>query len=292
MRPKKLIQFYMTNQCNSHCRTCEIWKTKPEDKLELDLDKVLEIVRDYRNADFVFGGGEFTLYSKRHELLTYCDDNDISYTVLSNCVDFDRLVNLVLSHNIKNLTISCDGVYHDTIRGVKGNLDNIKRFIENYSHKIPNMKISYTLSRFNQNNINDDMDLFKSLGFEKIYFCLAQDMDLLKVGGKELVTPDWEYVDYFYDHYSSMLYDKDKQFLDDYLDDTRKMCDSVSDVHTIYTNGDVVVCQSKLSDVVLLNIYETSFNEIDEVTKYTGICPYNDKCALVCQRRYDYEDRL
>ena len=50
--------------------------------------------------------------------------------------------------------------------------------------------------------------------------------------------------------------------------------------------------QSILSNNVLGNINDTLISEIIEVADFGGICPFNDKCELVCQRRYDYEDRL
>ena len=286
-RPKKLIQFYLTNRCNSRCNTCSIWNIKEQE--ELPLEKVIETIKDFPDADFVFGGGEFTLYSKKHELLSYCDDNDIRYTVLSNCVDFDKLVNLVLSHNIKNLTISCDGIEHDKIRGVEGNLERIKRFIQNYSHKIPNLKISYTLSKFNQKNIDKDMKLFKELGFEKIYFCIAQNMELLNAPNK-VIRPGLYFIDKMYNEYGDMLYDKDIQLLEDILYGNMRECDSTDSVHTIYTNGDVVRCQSYKSNEVLFNINERPLKEIMLVDNW--VCEYSKECQLVCQRRYDYEDRI
>ena len=45
---------------------------------------------------------------------------------------------------------------------------------------IPNIKLSYTYSWFNQFTFEQDMDFIKyTLGFDKVYFCIAQNMDLL-----------------------------------------------------------------------------------------------------------------
>lgn len=289
-RSKKLIQFYLTNICNSCCITCSIWKNKGLE--EIPWQNVIKVLREFPNADYVFGGGEFTLYNHRHSLLEFCDRNNISYTVLSNAVSLKRLEELICLHNIKNLTMSCDGVEHDVIRGVNGNLKNIEYIVSKYKDKIENIKLSYTLSKLNENNIDKDMAYFKSIGFNKIYFCIAQNMDLLKAEGS--IVPSIDSLIYFYDNYSDMLYDKDKKLLRDFIVGLHKKCDSVRDVHTIYTNGDVVRCQSFLSNVVIGNIYENSFGEIlRRDLKIIGndySCPYNDKCELVCQRRYDYAD--
>lgn len=301
-RPRKLIQFYLTNICNSHCKTCQIWKEK--DKKDLWVDKVIETIKDFPDADFVFGGGEFTLYRYKEILLHWCDVNNINYTVLSNAVNVNKLENILKGYNIKNLTISCDGTKHDEIRGVDGNLRNIEYIIDNWKNKIPNIKISYTLSSFNESCIDTDMYYFRNLGFDKIYFCIAQNMKLLKADDID-ITPDIQSIKYLQESYSYMLYDKDQQLLEDIVSGIHKTCDSTKDVHTIYNNGDVVRCQSYLSCDIIGNINKTSlkqllhFLELKEVRmkflygdKLIEKCQYNDVCELVCQRRYDYEDRV
>ena len=298
-RPKKLIQFYLTNLCNSHCKTCSIWKN--DKQMEIPVEKVIEIIKQFPDADYVFGGGEFTLYSQKDELLTYCDEYGISYTVLSNAVNISLLVDLIEEHEIRNLTISCDGIKHDRIRGVEGNLSNIRYIVNTYRNIIPNLKVSYTLSSFNANCRDLDMDMFKELGFEKIYFCLAQDMDLLKVRGNTSIEPDFLAIKNFYDKHYDMLYDKDRQLLYDIINNRLRTCDSTQSVHTIYTNGDVVRCQSVLSKVVIGNINDELFTNILEKDRHKYIedvknnnthCPFEETCKLVCQRRYDYEDRI
>ena len=94
-----------------------------------------------------------------------------------------------------------------------------------------------------------------------------------------------------------MLYDKDKQLLGDLVNGIHRKCDSTNCVFTIYTNGDVVRCQSYMSKDVLGNIkkrtlYEILSSDIHYVRDTCIDCIYNDMCELVCQRRYDYEDRL
>lgn len=292
-RSKKLIQFYLTNMCNSRCKTCQIWKNCKHKMKELSSMQVEEVIKDFPEADYVFGGGEFTLYKHRDRLLDWCDKNNINYTVLSNAVSLKLLEQLLTSHNIKNLTMSCDGTKHDSIRGVKGNLKNIEEIIKTWREYIPNIKLSYTLSSFNEDAIDEDMKYFRKLGFDKIYFCIAQNMELLK--SHRNVTPNIESLKYFNESYSYMLYDKDQQLLDDIINGRHRRCDSVSSVHTIYNNGDVVWCQSMLSSHVIGNINNSRFYDIikaNERDMSNIVCQCNDKCELVCQRRYDYEDRI
>ena len=288
-RSKKLIQFYLTNMCNSGCKTCNIWKNKC--RQELDIDVVKRTMMDFPDADYVLGGGEFTLYSKRLELLKWCNENNINYTVLTNAVSRKLVDSLFDSARIKSLTISCDGKTHDYVRGVLGNLSNIEYLVSKYRDKVDTIKLSYTLSKFNEAHIDSDMEYFKSLGFDKIYFCIAQNMDLLNATGD--LTPSVESLKYLYETYGYMLYDKDYQLLGDIIRGVHKRCSSTNNVHTVYTEGDVVFCQSKMSHDVLGNINDTPLKEILEKENYKDFtCKYNDTCELVCQRRYDYEDRV
>lgn len=275
----------MTNQCNSRCRTCTIWTNKNVE--ELPANKVLEIINQYPDADYVFGGGEFTLYSGLDYLLKNCDDMKINYTVLSNAIDFMALDTMMSRHKVPNLTISCDGILHDKIRGVEGNLQNIRKAIKDYKDKT-NLKISYTYSKYNEKMFPKDMIYFKELGFDKVYFCLAQDMELLKQkNNKSFVAESFSQIL----ERKDMLYDKDVAFIESMLNGNKKVCDSTKSVYTIYTNGEVVMCQSYMSECSHGNIYDESFKDIIESwengNKKCPLCDYDDVCNLLCQRRYD-----
>lgn len=294
MRPNKLIQFYLTNACNSHCKTCGIWRDN-SNNIELPLQNVLDVIKEFPEADYVFGGGEAILYSKIGELLSYCNEHNISYTLLSNAVDVEALDRVIELYNVKNLTMSCDGVNHDWIRGSKGNLGNIARIVFKYRNKKygpMNIKLSYTLSAYNEDTINMDMEMIRNvLGFDKVYFCLAQDMDLLLVNKQKRIKPSKYAIDHLITKYGHMLYDKDYDFLKNVIIlGDRRLCDSTSSVFTIYTNGDIVRCQSIMSKDVLGNIvngddFREIVDRIENTCRY--VCPHDDICNLVCQRRYD-----
>lgn len=284
MRNNKLIQFYLTDKCNSRCKTCQIWKNQKGNKIPFK--EVAKIIKEFPKADYVFGGGEVTLYEDLGPLLLYCELNNISYTLLSNAVNYDSLIKYLGIYNVHNLTMSCDGINHDAIRGINGNLENIGRIVREYDDKV-NIKLSYTLSSLNERNMNYDMQLFKALGFDKIYFCIAQDMDLLKVAGKQSIVPKYESLVRMVEEYGDMLYDKDRAFIESLVNGTKKTCDSTSSVHTIYTNGDVVLCQSIVSNNVLGNIYKDDFADILKRHNNNFICPHDNRCNLLCQRRYD-----
>ena len=289
MRDNKLIQFYLTDYCNSRCKTCDIWKVALRDICtHIDYRKVIEIIEQYPDADYVFGGGEFTWYEHRDKLLEYCKEHNVKYTILSNAIDVSELMRLVDEYDVQNVTISCDGARHNWIRGVVGNLDNIDFFVRHYKDKIPNLKISYTYSKYNEDCVDEDMEMFRNWGFDKVYLCIASQMDLLD-NSKHL-----EFVPSSLDglrNNMKMFYDKDREYLDRIFNKWhKKKCDSTYTVFTIYTNGDVVRCQSYLSKEVLGNINIDKFSDIVrevENIKHIFTCRFDRKCGLLCQRRYD-----
>lgn len=286
MRDKKLIQFYLTTECNSRCKTCSIWKSGHKNVQELPYDLVSRICIDNRDSDFVLGGGEFTLYSQKYDLLDKLNKEGINYTILSNAINLKSLKDVIEKYDIQNLTMSCDGINHDEIRGVvgSGNLYNIGYIIDKYRDKIPNIKLSYTYSWFNQSTFEEDMDFIKNvLGFDKVYFCIAQNMDLLKTGTEAIIPTNLENVLKRKD----MLYDKDIVYIESVLNGEKKKCDSTNSVFTVYSNGDIVRCQSFMSKDVLGNIYKDDFNSVIDKIDRNFDCPYDEKCNLLCQRRYD-----
>lgn len=284
MRPNKLIQFYITNMCNSGCKTCSIWRNKK--RCDLSPEKIEDVLRAFPEADYVIGGGEAILHNRIGDIFSILDYYAVNFTLLSNCIMLDKLKSYCERCDIRNVTVSYDGVAHDLIRGSKGNSKKIWNFVEWAKPYGINVKLSYTYSAFNEQLFESDMEEIKSHGIEKVYFCLAQDMELL--GANEGVrAKTFDRLHKYYD----MIDKKDQQFIIGMINNERRVCDSQSQVHTIYSNGDIVRCQSYLSEQVLGNINNMNEAQIKEL--FTGIknekCPYDGKCNLLCQRRYDYE---
>lgn len=285
MRYKNLIQLYITNMCNSRCKTCNIWRYKEREDPpeELSVGQIRDIVLADKEADFVIGGGEAILHTKIHDILGMLHEEGVSYTLLSNAIRLRSLCGLVRKYNVPSVTVSCDGTKHDVVRGVAGNLHHICMFVRWARYNNIPFKLSYTYSAFNEKYFAQDMEFFKSLGINKIYFCLAQEMALLYSGDKSrVVAHNFEQIL----QYKDMLFNKDVRFIENMLNGTKPICDSQTSVFTVYSNGDVVRCQSFMSQPALFNIKDTSFSYWLK-TANNVICPYDADCNLLCQRRYD-----
>lgn len=287
MRDNKLIQLYITNMCNSHCKTCGIWKNGVQDGEELRLGDIFKVFTAFPEADYVIGGGEAILHNNIENILEYARGYGINYTLLSNCICIEKLCKLIKEYCVPTVTVSFDGIVHDAVRGVKGNLSNIVEFNEWCLKNKVNMKISYTYSKYNEKYFEKDMEIIKDkFWFDEIYFCIAQDMDLLKTAESDesFVASNFEQI-----LDCDLISYKDKAHIKRMISGVRRCCTSQNNVHTIYSNGDIVRCQSFNSRCVLGNIHYLSRTEIIDVLNSVENlpCKFDADCDLLCQRRYD-----
>lgn len=286
MREKKLIQLYLTNRCNSRCKTCPIWKCK--EKEDLQLGKVEKFISEFKDADFVYGGGEFILYPWYNELLNWSAVNNINYTILTNGLHPQRIQRIASQYGC-NITISWDGIKHDEIRGITGNSRIIKELIPYLRECGCFVKLSYTFSRFNYDTVHEDMRVAKEeLGMDKLYLALGRDTDTFTNKDESVSPKDFKPLMEHLD----MFYDKDVLFLKDWnKGGSLKDCTSTRDIITVYSNGDIPLCQGMESDKVWGNILKDDIKELKErIETFQPVkCPYKDICYSLCQRRYDYE---
>lgn len=287
MRDNKLIQLYITNMCNSHCKTCGIWKNK--ERQELQPSDIEAIVMLFPNADYVIGGGEAILHTEIDKILGMLYEHKANYTLLSNCIWPEKLMRLVEEYHVPAVTVSFDGLRHDEIRGTQssGTMSNIIEFKEWCDLNNVHMKISYTYSKFNEDSFEEDMKFIKErFGFSEIYFCIAQDMDLLKTTETDEVFEAHNFGQILK---CDLITDKDKAHIGGMITGVRRCCTSQNNVHTIYSNGDIVRCQSYKSNHVLGNIHKMSTLEILQMLSSVKNerCQFDTECNLLCQRRYD-----
>lgn len=284
MRGKKLIQLYITNMCNSHCKTCGIWKNR--DWEELKVEDIEKVIKAFPEADYVIGGGEAILHNDIEKILQSLQEYKTKYTLLSNCIMVGRLCELVKRFNVPAVTVSCDGINHNAIRGSKDNLACIRMFQKFCAEIGTKFKVSYTYSKYNEKTFEQDMSMFRAMGLSEIYFCIAQDMDLLRTAeaDESFVASDFEQI-----LECDLISEKDKAHIRGMISGVRRCCTSQNNVHTIYSNGDIVRCQSFKSSDILGNIRNMSTFEIMKVLSsvYNVGCPYDAECNLLCQRRYD-----
>lgn len=178
-----LLNFSVTNKCQSKCNTCNIWrlyKESPEkEKEELTID---EIEKVFKSMDNIFllniCGGEPFLRDDLDQIC-YLASKYIKPRVIhspTNCLAPERIENLTRSILQKipsstDLTIklSLDGIgeKHDKIRGVKG---NFKKVVETHN-RLLKLREEYknlyvdagtTVSSLNLNDLKEIEDYVKT----------------------------------------------------------------------------------------------------------------------------------
>ena len=125
--------------------------------LSMPIELFESIINDVPNGVHVnITGGEPLLHPKINEILALLSKQNKSYTLLSNEILADKLVEIVRSEGVKKLELSCDGpkVTYKHVRGVD-NYDNIVRIVDELRDEV-DIGINFTM-----NPLNTKKDLIK-----------------------------------------------------------------------------------------------------------------------------------
>jgi MoaA/NifB/PqqE/SkfB family radical SAM enzyme len=168
----------LTNQCNSRCVYCDIWKINSEDKSKLQKElKIEELDSVFRELGghllwLSLSGGEVTLVPYFKELLQsakrHCKNLKI-FTFTTNALAPDRA--LEYARFAKELgfdvfiTISLDGdeETHDRVRGIKGNFKKCVTLYEMLKKEGINAHYGITVGDGNEQFIMSDFPKMSSM---------------------------------------------------------------------------------------------------------------------------------
>lgn len=151
----QVVNFLLTRRCNLKCHYCRISRNYPKPDEYPNLDyyisheiprmKVIRFLRKLKkhNPDVfvIFYGGEPFLYQALPLIISFCNDNDINYTIITNNSDevqpkIKEL--LVFTQKISGLTSSVDPILFspsakgDVLKKSRKGFDNLikyKRFV-------------------------------------------------------------------------------------------------------------------------------------------------------------------
>lgn len=150
-RRKKLAQFmiYATNRCQSRCRHCSIWQKHNEMLSKNEIVKLMSSRCISRNTTVGLEGGEFVLHPQAAEIMEWFQKNHPNYTLLSNCLMPQKVIDLTRRYRPKHLYLSLDGNRETYInmRGVDGH-DKVINVIEELKDEVP-ISLMFCLSPFN-----------------------------------------------------------------------------------------------------------------------------------------------
>ena len=292
-RHKRLAQLmlYATTRCQSRCKHCSIWK-KPQEHLTLDDIKVIMASRCVTPRTTVgLEGGEFVLHPQAREIMDWFMRNHPNYTLLSNCLAPQRVVDAVRRFRPRHLYVSLDGdrEAYAHMRGVDG-YDRVIEVVEALKDEVP-ISLMFCLSPWNTMR---DMDFV--IGVAQRY---GVDVRIGIYGTmaffdttSELLKAD---VDNFLGQIPQSIHATQENFdfvalYDEWRNGRLRLrCQSIFAQMVVHSNGDVPLCQNL--GVMLGNIHERSFDEIVNSTETVKTqCRYSRECNgcwINFHRKYD-----
>jgi len=213
--PYKLT-FVITNLCNSHCRTCFIWKYYKDNpkqlEKELKTSEVKKIINKVSRDIYWlnFTGGEPTLRKDLPEIVEYAAKklNNLG-TINFPCNGllpktiysiYKKIAERVPEHIQVYVTLSLDGPakVHDYVRGTPGAYSKVMqayKLLKPLEKKHKNFHVNFqaTISKYTVNSFKKHFDFINSLADFNIY-TFAHETDLFKNVEKDVsAMSDEEY---------------------------------------------------------------------------------------------------
>lgn len=206
-RPR-ILSYLITNQCNSHCVTCNAWqKAKLSFIAVAALRELLQRPLFSEVQHVGISGGEPSTFNNLLEHISVILEalpKIETLSITSNCIlsefwieNISKVQDLCEKNNVYfQFNISLDGVgkMHDKIRGTKGNFENTLKVIDFVRANSVNYQLHTTIDRYNVYHVNEILAFAKSLNAD-IIFRLAsrifrldneKHLDRVSLNAKEL----------------------------------------------------------------------------------------------------------
>lgn len=315
-----VIQFPVTDICNSRCKMCRIWENPKSDDVSIEQLKACLTSNLFTEVTSIgFNGGEPTLRNDLPELVRVAIDTLpklTSISLITNAYNYDGVISQIenvgklskSSGKCFDLMVSLDGYekIHDLVRGKDGYFERAQHVIT-YAKESPlvdNLRIGCTVIRDNVFHLADLLD-----------YCIDNDLYIkyrLGVPHQRLYTQDlvepyaltleerYELVEFlegliknyetshFQNHFYRSLID---QIL--YHAPRRAGCDWQHRGVTITAKGELAYCAVKskplMSDISVGDPEEVYFSNVDhlnEIISYECDACHHDYVGIPERKEY------
>lgn len=290
-RHKRLSQLmiYATTACQSHCKHCNIWQKKRE---HLSLDEIKRVMRSRcitHRTTIGLEGGEFILHPQADEIMAWFHEHHPNYTLLTNGLAPQRVIQAVKRYRPRHLYVSLDGdkETYKRMRGCNGYLKVIE-VVKALKGEVP-LSLMFCLSPWNSfKDMEHVINVALHYGIDVrigIYGTMAffdTTSDLLTMSDYTTQIPDNI-------HMTQENYDFVALYEQWRHGNLKLRCQSIMSSLVIHSNGDVPLCQNL--DVKLGNIHELSLDDIfngslacETQCRYSRQC---NGCWINFHRKYD-----
>jgi len=181
-QPPHLIIWNFTNECNLDCLHCyQKAGQQKTDELTLEEKKeILDQIRDLGATTILFAGGEPLMSTDFFDAVEYARSRDIFVALATNGTLITRDVAKRMNDSgVSYVQVSVDGLpqTHDKLRRLKGAFSSAIKAIQNLKEYDIVLGISFTLTKFNLDELQDMIDLSKKLKLNRIMI-----LDFVPVG--------------------------------------------------------------------------------------------------------------
>ncbi len=121
----------LLNSCNARCSHCNRWKNTQADVNRLNLDEIVRVSNELRNAGtqhICLAGGEPLLLPELPDIISHMKEIGLSVSICTNGILLAEEAATLIEAGLDHVIVSVDGKpeSHDCMRGVKG----ISRMVE------------------------------------------------------------------------------------------------------------------------------------------------------------------
>ncbi|MDE6715204.1 MAG: SPASM domain-containing protein, partial [Muribaculaceae bacterium] len=223
-------------------------------------------------------GGEFVLHPEAEDIMQWFQHNHPNYTLLSNCLLPERVIEFTKRYKPKHLYLSLDGDRQTYInmRGVDG-YDKVIQVIEALKDMVP-VSLMFCLSPFNSfKDMEYTIDIAKEYGID-IRIGIYGTMEFFDTKAEMISSFDLDYNSQIPEniHDTQENYDFVALYEQWKKDNLRLRCQSINNSLVIHPNGEVPICQNL--GVILGNVKEASLDTI-----------FNSRASVELQCRYSKE---
>ncbi len=279
----RTVTLYATDRCHSRCKTCLIWAKEPNIDISLPMvGKVLDDPILLPDVSFALTGGEFIEHPQYDEILDLFSHAGVDYTLLSNAMDVQKLLEAVLKHEVPKVAISLDGDRESylKVRGVDC-YDGIVRIVDTLRSQGVDVVLNYTVNPWNNREALKHVIRFCHQHDAHLAVGFYSNMEFFDTTRR--ADTHYRVDDLFPSSYTRLYYE--------WADGKLKLpCYSIRSKAVVMPNGDINLCEQKM--VPLGNLGTSTLSEIwgDERTQRTFEEYKNcNGCWLLCQRPMDIE---
>lgn len=275
------IVFEITDECNSRCKHCNIWRTKPTKDLltTKEIENIFNenILKDIKSV--LITGGEPVLREDIKEVIKIIHKAlpSANITLSTNGLLPDRVIDTVKFASANNICldvgVSLDAVgeKHDQIRGVKGNFEKTTYLLEELKklkkdNKVGNVIVGFTLSHATVTEFDNVANFAARFNFH----CLPQLYEAFEYYHNESrPVQDGDVKDYHHSDNTVLIEALEKMYptlhneiLIDSLRNTLDFrCFSMQSFCLLHCDGEISPCL-RFSNTRVGNLKKQSFKEI------------------------------